>query len=114
MADELDKDLTLDTISQALADLRFSVSEFQEIIEEYLTSVETLWREAKSHLASIEARLAGMEVQLSMIAADPGDQDWRPDGVAQMLTELNEVVRELGRMRQRFHSFTRGTLDRIN
>lgn len=114
MTEELDKSITLETISQALADLRYSVSEFQEIIEEYLTSVETLWREAKSHLASIEARLAGMEVQLSRTASEHEDQEWHRDGLVQMLTDLNEVARELGKMRQRFHSFTRGTLDRIN
>ena len=111
MTDEFDKIVTLDTIKQALADLRYSVSDFQEIIGEYLTAVDELWREAKSHLASIEARLAGMEVQLSMTTFD---QEWQPDRFVAMLKDLKEVGQELTRMRQRFHSFTRGTLDRIN
>jgi hypothetical protein len=111
MAEEFDKNITLDTIRQALADLRYSVSDFQEIIGEYLTAVDELWREAKSHLASIEARLAGMEVQLSMTTFD---QEWEPESLLAMLKDLKEVGQELTRMRQRFHSFTRGTLDRIN
>jgi len=114
MAEETDDSVTLETISQAFADLRFSVSEFQDIIEQYLTAVEELWREAKSHLASIEARLAGMEVQFSMTAADAGNSEWGPENIKTILKDLNEVGRELTKMRQRFHSFTRGTLDRIN
>ncbi len=111
MAEEFDKNVSLDTIRQALADLRYSVSDFQEVIGEYLTAVDDLWREAKSHLASIEARLAGMEVQLSMTTLD---QEWQPDSLVAMLKDLNEVGRELTKMRQRFHAFARGTLERIN
>jgi hypothetical protein len=114
MAEEINDTVTVETISQALADLRFSVSEFQDIIEQYLTAVEELWREAKSHLASIEARLAGMEVQFSMSAADTANSEWGPENITTILKDLNEVDRELAKMRQRFHSFTRGTLDRIN
>jgi len=114
MIEENDDRVTVETISQALADLRFSVSEFQDIIEQYLTAVEELWREAKSHLASIEARLAGMEVQFSMNSADAGVEQWGPENIKIVLKDLNEVGLELTKMRQRFHSFTRGTLDRIN
>lgn len=111
MTDEFDKNVTLDTIRQALADLRYSVSDFQEIIGEYLTAVDELWREAKSHLASIEARLAGMEVQLSMTTLD---EEWQPDRLVAMLKDLSEAGRELVRMRQRFQAFARGTMERIN
>jgi len=114
MNEEVNDSVTLEMISQALADLRFSVSEFQDIIEQYLTAVEELWREAKSHLASIEARLAVMEVQFSMTPADAGNGQWGPENINTILKDLNEVGRELTKMRQRFHSFTRGTLDRIN
>jgi len=42
------KKVSLDTIKDSLANLKYKVSEFQERIEEYLSSVDELWRDAKS------------------------------------------------------------------
>jgi CRISPR/Cas system CSM-associated protein Csm2 small subunit len=96
---------------EAFADLRYRVSDFQDGIEGYLKAVDELWREAKSHLASIEARLAGMEVQLSTI---PSDQTWPIEKLDEMLKDLDEVGQDLDKMRRRFNAFARGTLERVN
>ncbi len=103
--------VTVDTLKESLADLRFRVSEFQDGIGEYLVAVEELWAEVKSHLASVEARLAALEVQLS---AMPGDPEWRVERLDQMLRDLKEIGEGIGRMRQRFRSFTQGYKERIN
>lgn len=103
--------ITLEMLMQSLGDLRYSVSQFQDSIEEYLAAIEETWREVKSWLASIEARLAGMEVSLSSMAPDA---DWQPEQIDQMLVDLNAVGADLAKMRQRFRSFTRGTLERVN
>jgi hypothetical protein len=50
-----EKKVTIETLTQSLADLRYKVSGFQESIESYLLAVEETWREIKSRLVSIEA-----------------------------------------------------------
>ena len=112
MSEEIqNRQITLETLKQSLSDLRYGVSEFQDRIGDYLAAVDELWREAKSHLASIEARLAGMEVHLSSI---PLDAEWPPEKIAEMLKDLDEVGQELDKMRRRFNSFAQGTLQRVN
>ena len=103
--------VTVETLKESLADLRFRVSEFQDGIGEYLVAVEELWAEVKSHLASVEARLASLEVQLS---AMPDDPEWKVEKLDQMLKDLNEIGEGIGRMRQRFRAFTQGYKERIN
>jgi len=105
------KTITVETLKESLADLRFRVSEFQDGIGEYLVAVEELWSEVKSHLASVEARLAGLEVQLSTM---PPDAEWQLEKLDQMLQDLNEIGEGIARMRQRFRSFTRGYKERVN
>jgi chromosome segregation ATPase len=106
------KPVDIEGLKESLADLRFSVSEFQDSIGEYLVAVEELWSEVKSHLASVEARLAGLEVQLSNMSGDA--EDWQPEKLDQMLSDLREIGGGIARMRQRFRSFTQGYRDRIN
>jgi len=103
--------ITLETLKESFADLRYRVSDFQDGIETYLKAVDDLWREAKSHLALIEARLAAMEVQLSAI---PFDQAWPVDKLDDMLKDLDEVGQDLDKMRRRFNQFARGTMERVN
>ena len=105
------KPVDIEELKESLADLRFSVSEFQESIGEYLVAVEELWSEVKSHLASVEARLAGLEVHLSGM---PGDAEWQPEKLDQMLQDLREIGGGIARMRQRFRSFTQGYRERVN
>ena len=105
------KTVSIEALKESLADLRFSVSEFQDGIGEYLVAVEELWSEVKSHLASVEARLAGLEVQL---CAMPGDGEWQPEKLDQMLKDLSEIGEGITRMRQRFRSFTQGYRERVN
>lgn len=112
MSDELEKKkVTVETLKEGLANLRYRVSDFQDSIGEYLAAVDELWREAKSHLASIEARLAGMEVHLSSMPFDP---EWQLDKLDEMLKDLEEVGQDLDKMRRRFNAFAQGTLERIN
>jgi chromosome segregation ATPase len=112
MSEEVDKrKISLETLKQSFAELRYRVSDFQDGIESYLKAVDELWREAKSHLASIEARLAGMEVQLS---AMPFDEEWPIEQLDEMLKDLEEVGRDLDKMRRRFNAFAQGTLERVN
>jgi hypothetical protein len=70
-----------------------------------------LWSEVKSHLASVEARLAGLEVQLSGMS---GDEEWQPEKLSQMLHDLRDIGAGIARMRQRFRSFTQGYRERVN
>jgi CRISPR/Cas system CSM-associated protein Csm2 small subunit len=112
MSEELEKkSVTLQALKESFADLRYRVSDFQDGIEGYLKAVDDLWREAKSHLASIEARLAGMEVQLSTI---PVDQTLSIEKLEEMLKDLDEVGQDLDKMRRRFNAFARGTMERVN
>lgn len=112
MSEEPEKSpVTVEELKESLGDLRFSVSEFQDSIGEYLVAVEELWSEVKSHLASVEARLAGLEVQLS---AMPGEEEWKVENLSQMLQDLREIGEGIGRMRQRFRSFTQGYRERVN
>lgn len=103
--------ITVETLKESLADLRFRVSEFQDGIGEYLVAVEELWSEVKSHLASVEARLAALEVQLSAL---PGEAEWKIEKLDRMLQDLNEIGEGIARMRQRFSAFTQGYKERIN
>jgi hypothetical protein len=103
--------VSIETLKDSFASLRYRVSDFQDGIEAYLKAVDELWREAKSHLASIEARLAGMEVQLSAI---PFDEHWPIDKLDEMLKDLDDVAQDLEKMRRRFNAFARGTLERVN
>lgn len=105
------KEVTVETLKESLANLRYIVSEFQESIGSYLSAVEELWSEVKSNLASVEARLVGLEVQLSAI---PIDAEWQPEKITQMLQDLSDIGEEIIKMRRRFRTFTQGYQERIN
>lgn len=112
MSDEIDKqELAVERFKQMLSDLHFRVSDFQDSIEKYLTTIDNMWRDVKSHLATIEARLAGMEVQLSSIPIGP---DFPIETLNEMLNDLTEVTEDLIKMRERFHAFVEGSLQRVN
>ena len=112
MSDETDKqEFALERFKQMLSDLHFRVSDFQDSIEKYLTTIENMWRDVKSQLATIEARLAGMEVQLSSIPIGP---DFPIETLNEMLNDLTEVTEDLIKMRERFHAFVEGSLQRVN
>jgi chromosome segregation ATPase len=105
------KEVTVETLKESLADLRYVVSEFQESIGTYLSAVEELWTDVKSNLASVEARLVGLEVQLSAV---PVDAEWPQEKLTQMLQDLSEIAEEIVKMRRRFRTFTQGYQERIN
>lgn len=112
MSDDTDKqELAVERFKEMLSDLHFRVSDFQDSIEKYLTTIEDMWRDVKSHLATIEARLAGMEVQLSSIPIGP---DFPIETLNEMLNDLTEVTEDLIKMRERFHAFVEGSLQRVN
>jgi|ERR1041384_49772 hypothetical protein len=112
MSDETDKqELALDRFKQMLSDLHFRVSDFQDSIEKYLTTIDSMWRDVKSHLATIEARLAGMEVQISSMSVGP---EFPIETLDAMLTDLTEITEDLIKMRERFHAFVEGSLQRVN
>ena len=112
MSDETDKqELAVERFKQMLSDLHFRVSDFQDSIEKYLTTIENMWRDVKSQLATIEARLTGMEVQLSSIPIGP---DFPIETLNEMLNDLTEVTDDLIKMRERFHAFVEGSLQRVN
>jgi uncharacterized protein YoxC len=112
MSDESEeKRLSVEAVMQSMADLRFSVSQFQNSIEDFLVSVEETWREVKSSLASIEARLAGMEVRVSTL---PIDAEINLEEMNAMRDDLAAIGKEVAKMRQRFHSFAEATLVRVN
>ena len=62
-------------------------------------------------MASVEARLADLEVQLSTM---PADAEWQLERLDLMLQDLNEIGEGIGRMRQRFRLFTQGHQQRVN
>jgi hypothetical protein len=112
MSDETEKqELALEKFKQMLSDLHFRVCDFQDSIERYLTTIENMWRDVKSHLATIEARLAGMEVQVDAMSVGPG---FPIETLNEMLNDLTEVTEELIKMRERFHAFVEGSLQRVN
>jgi uncharacterized protein YoxC len=110
MPDE-EKRMSVEAVMQSMADLRFSVSQFQNSIEDFLVSVEETWREVKSSLASIEARLAGMEVRVSTL---PIDAEINVEEMNAMNEDLAAISTEVSRMRQRFQTFAQATLVRVN
>jgi len=83
----------------------------QDSIEKYLTTIDNMWRDVKSQLATIEARLAGMEVQISAMSVGPA---FPIETLNEMLDDLTEVTEELIKMRERFHAFVEGSLQRVN
>ena len=112
MSDETDKqELALEKFKQMLSDLHFRVADFQDSIEKYLTTIENMWRDVKSQLATIEARLTGMEVQLSAMSVGP---EFPIETLNEMLNDLTEVTEDLIKMRERFHAFVEGSLQRVN
>jgi len=112
MSDETEKqELALERFKTMLSDLHFRVSDFQDSIEKYLSTIENMWRDVKSHLVTIEARLAGMEVQVSSMSVGP---DFPIETLDAMLTDLTEITEDLLKMQERFHVFVEGSLQRIN
>jgi AAA15 family ATPase/GTPase len=112
MSDETDKqELALEKFKQMLSDLHFRVSDFQDSIEKYLTTIDNMWRDVKSQLATIEARLTGMEVQISAMSVGP---QFPIETLNDMLNDLTEVTEDLIKMRERFHAFVEGSLQRVN
>jgi len=112
MSDEVDKqEVALEKFKQMLSDLHFRVADFQDCIEKYLTTIDNMWRDVKSHLATIEARLAGMEVQVASMSVGPAFSIGTLDA---MLNDLTEITGDLIKMRERFHAFVEGSLQRVN
>src|SRR5258708_10634781 len=106
MSDETERqELALQKFKQMLSDLHFRVSDFQDSIEKYLTTIDNMWRDVKSQLATIEARLAGMEVQISAISVGP---EFPIETLNDMLNDLTEVTDDMIKMRERIHAFVEG------
>ena len=79
------------TVLEAIGDLRFRFSEFQESIDRYLAYVEESWSKVKSRLAEFEARLAALEIKLSAVPVSSlTDEDL--DFMQKELEELREKV----------------------
>lgn len=112
MSDETEKqEYALEKFKKMLSDLHFRVADFQDSIEKYLTTIDNMWRDVKSQLATIEARLAGMEVQIDSMSVGPA---FPIETLNDMLDDLTEVTEELIKMRERFHAFVEGSLQRVN
>lgn len=112
MSEETEKqELALEKFKKMLSDLHFRVADFQDSIEKYLTTIDNMWRDVKSQLATIEARLAGMEVQISAMSVGPA---FPIETLNEMLDDLTAVTDELIKMRERFHAFVEGSLQRVN
>jgi hypothetical protein len=86
------------TVLEAIGDLRFRFSEFQESIDRYLAYVEESWSKVKSRLAEFEARLAALEIKLSAVPVSSlTDED-----LDFMQKELEEIGRDLSGIRLTF------------
>jgi len=88
------KPVDIEELKESLANLRFSVSEFQDSIGEYLVAVEELWSEVKSHLASVDGAPGGTG---GAALGNAGDAEWKVEKLDQMLQDLREIGEGISR-----------------